>query len=128
MVALFKNGDRTQCTNYCSISLLPCISNVFERVVFKNIFDFPKTLDLINPRQSGFLPGDSTINQLSALCHNISCKLDTGDEVKGVFLDLTKAFDRVWHKGLLLKLDAIGIRGKMHKLLTSYSCNRKQSY
>ncbi len=76
--------------------------------------------------QSGFIQGDSTINQLISIC-NLLCKdLDNGYEFIGVFMDLTKAFDKVWHKGLIFKIVKYGIKGNLLKWLTSYLTYRKQ--
>ena len=59
--------------------------------------------------QSGFIPGDSTVNQLTFL-YNIFCRaLDDGKEARVVFCDISKAFDRVWHAGLVHKLEAAGV-------------------
>ncbi len=59
---------------------------------------------MINEHQSGFTQGDSTINQLIAICNKLYKNNDCGNEILAVFLDLTKAFDKVWHKGLLYKI------------------------
>ena len=58
---------------------------------------------LISPNQSGVKPGDSCINQLLAITHEIYKSFDDGFEVRGVFLDISKAFDKVWHEGLIFK-------------------------
>ena len=60
--------------------------------------------ELISPNQSGFKPGDSCINQLLAITHEIYKSFDDGFEVRGVFLDISEAFDKVWHEGLIFKL------------------------
>ena len=61
--------------------------------------------------QSGFRPGDSCVHQLISIVHEIYNAFDANPclEVRGVFLDISKAFDRVWHKGLLYKLNCTGI-------------------
>ena len=59
--------------------------------------------NLISPKQSEFRPGDSCINRPLSITHNISASLDNGLEVRGVFLDIFKAFDRVWREGLIYK-------------------------
>ena len=60
--------------------------------------------DIITSLQSGFVPADSTVNQLIDI-YNTFCKaLDEGKEVRAIFRDVSKAFDRVWHKSLLYKL------------------------
>ena len=66
------------------------------------------------------------MKQLVSICHKISQSLDEGDELLSVFIDFRKAFDKVWHKGLLFKLNKIGIRGSLHKWLSSYLSDRQQ--
>ena len=80
----------------------------------------------MNPLQSGFRPGDSTVNQLVYLVHKIYDAFEKGKEVRMVFLDISKAFDKVWHKGLLYKLESLGVRGSLLKWFESYLSNRKQ--
>ena len=69
---------------------------------------------------------DSTINQLIHLTHIIHKGLDDENKIAMVFLDICKAFDKVWHGGLLFKLNSIGIKGNLFKLIKSYLSNRKQ--
>ena len=82
--------------------------------------------NLISPNQSGFQPGDSCINQLLSITHEIYNSFDEGLEVRSVFLDISKAFDKVWHKGLLFKLSQNGISGNLLDLLSSFLSDRKQ--
>ena len=82
--------------------------------------------NLITKNQSGFRPGDSVTNQLIILVDKIHSSLDINLEVRSVFLDMSKAFDKVWHEGLLFKLRQNGINGKLINLLKSYLSNRKQ--
>jgi hypothetical protein len=126
VIPIHKKDNPMACNNYRPISLLCCISKVFEKLLFKHIFAFLKVNGLLNPNQSGFIPGDSTINQLINICNKIYCQLDNDDEILAVFLDLSKAFDKVWHKGLLHKLKKIGITGKLLEWIESYLSNRKQ--
>ena len=66
--------------------------------------------------QSGFIPGDSTLNQLLLFLYNGFCKaLDVGKEVRFIFCDISKAFHWVWHTGLIHKLRAAGISGNLFK-------------
>ena len=81
---------------------------------------------MISPNQSGFRPGDYCVNQLLAITHEIYRSFDGGLEVRGVFLDISKAFDKIWHKGLLVKLSLSSISGNLLKLLGDFLYFRKQ--
>ena len=70
--------------------------------------------------------GDSTVNQLVDIFNTFCKALDEGKEVRAVFLDISKAFDRVWHKGLLFKLKQAGINSTLLQWLSSYLSDRKQ--
>ena len=74
----------------------------------------------LNPLQPGFCPGDSTVNQLVYLVHRIYTAFEQGKEVRMVYLDISKAFNKVWHKGLLYKLEAIGARDPWLSWFCSY--------
>ena len=78
--------------------------------------------DLLNPNQSGFGPSDSCINQLLAITHEIFEAFDCNPplEVRPAFLDISEAFDKVRHKGLLYELKSIGISGDLFNLLENY--------
>ena len=76
--------------------------------------------------QSGFISGDSTVNQLVDIYNSFCEALDEGKEVRAIFCDISKAFDRVWHKGLLYKLQTVGITGHLLQWFTDYLNNRKQ--
>ena len=84
--------------------------------------------DLLNPNQSGFRPSDSCINQLFAITHEIFEAFDCNPplEVRSVFLDISKTFDEVRHKGLLYKLKSMGISGDLFNLLENYLSGRLQ--
>ena len=83
---------------------------------------------LLNPNQSGFRPSDSCINQLLAITHEIFEAFDCNPalEVRSVFLDISKAFDKLWHEGLLFKLRSMGISGELYNLLGNYLSGRFQ--
>ena len=90
------------------------------------MFKFFIENELISPNQSGFKPGGSWINHLLAITHDIYKSFDDGFEVGGVFLDISKAFDKVWHEGLIFKLKQNGISGNLLNLLCDFLLNRKQ--
>ena len=80
------------------------------------------------PNQSGFRPGDSTVNQLISITHTISKAFDCNPplDVRSVYLDISKAFDRVWHEGLIYKLKRCGVSGQLLSLIQSFLDGRKQ--
>ena len=126
LVPVYKKGDKQCLINYCPVSLLPICGKIFEKLIFNEMFKFFNENNLISPKQSGFKPGDSCINQLISITHEIYEALDAGLEVRSVFLDISKAFDKVWHEGVLFKLSQNGISGNLLKLLTDFLKNRKQ--
>ena len=96
--------------------------------VHKHVFNFFKDNSVITTLQPGFVPSKSTTNQLGVIykCNTFCKALDDGKEVRAVFCDVTKAFDRVWHKNLLFKLNSIGINGTLLQWFTDYLRDRKQ--
>ena len=124
--AIYKKGGRSLPSNYRPVSLLSTIEKVFERIVFKHVFNFLKRTNFFTPFQSGFLPVDSTVNQLVSLYDTFVKALDDGLEVRVVFFDISKAFDKVWHNGLLSKLNHAGIKGNLFNWFSSYLSNRQQ--
>ena len=83
------------------------------------------TSDFFDRFQSSFRPGDSPVLQLVYIVHTIYVALEKGNEVRAVFLDISKAFDRVWHRGLLVKLSSIGVDGNLLTWFASYLSDRK---
>ena len=81
---------------------------------------------MISPNQSGFRPAESCVNKLLAFTHEIYKSFDEEFEVRGVSLDISKAFDKVWHEGLLLKLNQNGISANLLNLLRDFLSCRKQ--
>ena len=97
IVPIHKKVEKNLVKNYRPVSLLPIFGNVFEKILYNNIFSYLKENDLIVKIKSGFLPVDSCISQL--LTVDIYKAFDGNPylEARGVFLDISKAFDKVWH-------------------------------
>ena len=114
--------------NYRPISLLPIFGEIFEKIMLDEIYFHLWDHELSAPQQSGFRPGDSTVNQLLFITRNIYKAFEACPslETRAVFLDLSKAFDRVLHEGLLYKLECNGIHGKLLALIQNYLANRNQ--
>ena len=123
-----KKDNKQKINNYRPISLLPIFAKVFEKIIFKNLYNHLVSNNLITNNQSGFRPGDSVTNQLTYLVNEIFKSFDCNEnlEVRSVYLDMSKAFDKVWHEGLIFKLKQNGITGNLLKLLENYLNNRKQ--
>ena len=107
-------------------SLLNSEAKLFEKLIFKYLFNHFRDNNLLSSLQSGFIPGDSTVNQLTYLYNTFCEALDGGKEVRAVFCDISKAFDRVWHAGLLYKLEAAGVTGEVLAWFKNYLSDRKQ--
>ena len=84
-----KKGDLSLVTNYRPISLLNSESKLFERIVFKYLYNHLHRNNLLSSMQSGFIPGDSTVNQLTFLYNTFCQALDSGKEVRAVFCDIS---------------------------------------
>ena len=126
VVPLYKKDSKSSISNYRPISLLSTVSKIFEKVVFKYIYNhFCKNFILSNS-QHGFLPGKSTCTQLLEVFQCFCNAVDRGKEVRVIFLDISKAFDKVWHKGLIFKLKQAGISGNLLEWLKDYLSNRRQ--
>ncbi len=126
VIPLFKKDCPHTPSNYRPISLLSCLGKIMERIMFKNIYNHLHANHLIYDRQSGFLPGHSTVYQLIDIYDQICQSFDAHQHTCMVFCDISKAFDRVWHKGLLFKLEQSGINGDLLKWIENYLTNRKQ--
>ena len=123
---VFKKNNKQELKNYSPISFLPVSSKIFERLLYGSMFKFFTENNLISLNQSDFKPGDSCVNQLLLIKHQILKSPDNGHEARSVFLDMSKAFDKVWHKGLIFKLKQNGISGNLLSTVTDFLTLRKQ--
>ena len=125
---MHKKNDKQLVKNYQPISLLSIFRKIFEKIIFDRLYNFLSQEELLNPNQSGFRPSDSCINQLIAITHEIFEAFDCNSslEVRSVFLDISKAFDKVWHEGLLYQLKSMGVSGELYNLLENYLSDRFQ--
>ena len=94
---IHKNNSRQIISNYRPISLQPICSKILEKIVFDQVYAFLNTNNLLSVNQSGFRPGDSTIYQLLSITSTIYDSFENYDETRAIFLDISKAFDKVWH-------------------------------
>ena len=123
---VYKKNSKQDKQNYRPISLLPVCGKIFEKIIFDSLYSFLLTNNLLSKNQSGFRPGDSTINQLLSITTEIYNAYETLDETRAVFLDISKAFDKVWHEGLIFKLRQNGVQDNLLRTLENFLLNRKQ--
>ena len=109
IIPIYKSGDKTVQSNYRPISLTSVICKVLERIIRKQVFSFLDQKGCLNSTQHGFRPGHSCLSALLDVFDNIMHMLDSSSSVDMVYLDFTKAFDKVDHGILLHKLRAVGI-------------------
>ena len=126
LVPLFKKGDKSIPANYRPVSLLSNLGKIQERIVFKHLYNHLHSNNLLYKYQSGFRPGHSTTFQLVDIFHHICQSFDAKQYSCMVFCDISKAFDKVWHRGLLFKLRQKGIKGKLLTWISNYLSDRKQ--
>ena len=119
-------GCKNSKNNYRPISILPSLSKVAESIIHERLLSHCTKFNLITERQAAYLKGDSTITQILYLVHQIRLCWGNSKIAHGLFLDISAAFDKVWHKGLLAKLEQIGISGAFLDIFVSYLSNRKQ--
>ena len=124
---IFKGGDHSDMKNYHPISILSTISKVFEKVFHAQLYKYFEGLNILFPHQYGFWSGRSTVQSCSNLLRYVYSRLDKGDNVLSVFMNIQKAFDSVNHSILSKKLHYYGVRvflstiGYGHICLTEYS-------
>ena len=113
VIPIHEKSYKQTIKNYWPVSLLPICRKIFERVLYDIMFNFFSKNNLLSPNQSGFRPGDSCVNQSLSINHEILSAFDMRLEFRGIFLDIFKAFDKVWHDGLIFKLRQNGISSEM---------------
>ena len=119
VVPVHSKEDKMSVKNYRPISLLPIFGKVFERVIYNSLFNCFQSNRLFTRFQSDFLLGDSCTAQLLSIINETQTAFDENPTavVRGVFLDISKALDKVWHDGIIFKLKAYGVEGEILSLL-----------
>ena len=126
VVPVFKNvGERSTAKKYRPVSLLSVVSKVFEKLVNNRIVDHLEKCGLFSGFQYGFRSSRSTADLLTVVSDRIARAFNGSGATRAVALDISKAFDRVWHAGLLHKLKSYGISGQIFGLISSSLSNRQ---
>ena len=125
VVPVFKNvGERSMAKNYHPVRLLSVVSKAFEKLVNNRIVDHLEKCGLFFDFQHGFRSSRSTADLLTVVSDRIARAFNRSGATRTVALDISKAFDRVCHAGLLHKLKSYGISGQLFSLI-SFVSNRQ---
>ncbi len=122
-----KKGDRSNPSNYPPNALLSCLSKAFETILNKWFLKHLSSLNLLSDRQYGFRKERSTGDLLAFLTNSWSSSLSCFGETFAVSLDISRAFDRVWHKSLLFKLPSYGFYPSVCTFISSFLSGRSIS-
>ena len=126
MIPIIKPGkNKTQPSSYRPISLTSCVCKTMERVIAYRMQWYLEAQNIIVPEQAGFRQFRSTEDQTTYLSQVIEDSFQAQKVVLATFIDLQKAFDKVWKEGLLIKLLRSNIRGNMYQWTKSYLHNRR---
>lgn len=126
VVPIYKKGCRFSIENYRPISLLSTCSKIMEHIIANHINDFLQRNSVLTGHQHGFRKGYSTSTQLVSVIHSFASVLDCNGQIDAIFLDFSKAFDKVPHHSLIIKLRNIGLSNVIVSWIADYLCNRKQ--
>ena len=118
VVQVHKKQDKHLLKDYRPISLLPIFGKIFEKILFEDLFNYFHKNQFFTKYQSEFLPGDSCISQLLSIVHDINSSFDCDPtiDVRSIFLDISKVFDKVWHEVIKFKLETHGLKEKILNL------------
>ena len=127
VVPIHMKNSKSLKSNYHPLSLLQIFGIVLEKLIFDSLYHHLNKNDLLNQSQPGFCVGDSIVNQLLSIVNSIctACDCNPTLDVRSGYLDILKAFDRVWHQSLIYKLRQCDVSGKLPKLIQNFLNSRK---
>ena len=126
VVTVFNNvGERSTAKNYRPVSFLSVVSKVFEKLVNNKIVDHLEKCGLFSDFQYGFRSSRSTADLLTVVSDRIARAFDRSGATQVVALDISQAFNRVWHAGLLHRLRSYGISGQIFGLISYFFINKR---
>jgi len=123
---IFKKGNKSNVSNYRPVSLTVNLCKVFESIMRDEMIKHLQRHSLIKSSQHGFVSNRSCLTNLLVFMEEVTSYIDKGYPIDVIYLDFQKAFDKVPHKRLLLKLVAHGIDGNVLKWIENWLKNRKQ--
>ena len=126
MIPVHKKGkDRAQAENYRPISLTSCVGKLMERLINKRLMYHLEKRQYLPREQAAFRQNRSTEDQITYISQAIEDAFQEKKQTVAIWIDLEKAFDKVWKEGLKLKLRQAGVGGRMYKWIGQYMNNRK---
>ena len=123
---IFKKGDRGLASNYRPVYLTCVCCKLMEHILVRHMLRHFDDKKIISDKQHGFRKGHSCETQLITTVNDLLASADVGNRMDIAILDFSKAFDMVSHRRLMSKLDHYGIRGNIHKWISSFLNNRNQ--
>ena len=126
IIFLRKAGKETYSVpgSYRPISITSYVGKLLEKIIVARIITFLWIKGLYDPNQEGFTAERNTVRYLNRLNLEIKSDLLNKNTVIGLFIDMEKAFDSVWKKGLIVKLHSMNIRGKVLNLINDFLTSR----
>ena len=121
-----KGGEEMDPFNYRPISTLSALSQIFEKLICKQLVNYLEKHEILYKFQFGFRKGYSTSQAIAEIADNLRNAIDNNLYSCGMFLDFSKAFDTVNHTILLKKMERYGIRGVSLQFFANYLANRQQ--
>ena len=115
----------SQKSSFRPITLTNCLSKLYGKMITRRLQCHLESINFYNPTQSGFRAGHSTLDGLCRLENSARNAILLGHHFVAVFLDISKAFDSVWHHGLLMKLAGLGLAGNLAQTISSFLTNRR---
>ena len=116
---LFKKGNRNNPVNYRPISLTSACCKLLERIIYSNIISHLNEHNILSDAQFGFRHRHSAELQLLCTVHDLAFNLNNKKQTDAILLDLSKAFDKVSHRFLKLKLNFYGIKHQTYQWISS---------
>lgn len=127
VVPIFKSGNKSSPLNYRPISLTSVPCKIMEHVIYTQIMQFLDRHNFFHASQHGFRKGLSCETQLAMFIHDLHINLDTNKQVDAIFLDYAKAFDKLPHQRLLLKLSQLNLHPDIFHWIKEFLASRSQS-
>jgi len=126
LIPIHKSGDKKLPNNYCPVTITSVISKIMDGIIMDILVKKIQDNNIIHESQHGFCKGRSTSTNLIKFWDGVTSMADDGKNFSRIYTDFSKAFDKVPHTLLIMKLRRCGITGKLLKWLEGYLYGRTQ--